>query len=205
MRASVPDVDLGALDFWGQPAERRDEYFGWLREEAPISRHEPPETISGERAGGHFWAVVRYEDVRRVSRDAASFCAGQGTHFGKRPKELMERRQSFPAMDAPRHGKLRGLVSAAFTPRQVARIEEQMLGVAAADRERVMRVADMLVSYADPDTLATGDPIAPMRDAIGTVTGFAIELAAHRERHPGEDLMIVTASCPAAATPRRVR
>ena len=221
---SAPDVDLGSLDFWGQPAERRDEYFARLRDEAPISRHQPPENIFGERVGENYWAVVRYEDVRRVSRDPVTFCSGQGISFGNRPKEFVERVQSFLAMDAPRHGKLRGLVSAAFTPRQVARIEGQirvnarriiedaaatgggdfveliakrlplqticdMLGVGAADRERVMGAADTMVSLADPETLAGGDPMALLRDALDTVTGFAIELAAYRERHPGEDLM----------------
>ena len=27
------DVDLGSLEFWGQPAEARDEYFAHLRRE----------------------------------------------------------------------------------------------------------------------------------------------------------------------------
>jgi cytochrome P450 len=37
---------------------------------------------------------------------------------------MLEASQSFLAMDAPRHTKLRGLVSAAFTPRQIKRIED---------------------------------------------------------------------------------
>jgi hypothetical protein len=122
----APDVDLGSLDFWGRPAEERDRYFAWLRAEAPISRHEPPEDILGlpEQGRQHYWAIVRYEDVRSISRDPATFCSGQGVQFGDVPQELLEASQSFLAMDAPRHTKLRGLVSAAFTPRQVKRIED---------------------------------------------------------------------------------
>ena len=48
--------------------------------------------------------------------------------FGDAPPEILEASQSFLAMDAPRHTKLRGLVSAAFTPRQVARIEDGIRG-----------------------------------------------------------------------------
>jgi methyl-branched lipid omega-hydroxylase len=45
--SGVGDVDLGSLEFWGRPAQERDEYFEMLRREAPISRHEPPEDILG--------------------------------------------------------------------------------------------------------------------------------------------------------------
>ncbi len=119
-------ADLGSLEFWGQPAEQRDIYFEYLRREAPISRHEPLEDILGlgDQKRLHYWAIVRYDDVRRISRDPATFCSGQGVQFGDAPPEMLEASQSFLAMDAPRHGKLRGLVSAAFTPRQVARIED---------------------------------------------------------------------------------
>jgi cytochrome P450 len=120
------EEDLGSLDFWGRGAEERDRYFAWLRREAPISRHSPPEDILGlpeqERMG--YWAIVRYDDVRRISRDPETFCSGLGTQFADAPPELLEASMSFLAMDAPRHTKLRGLVSSAFTPRQVARIEE---------------------------------------------------------------------------------
>jgi cytochrome P450 len=119
-------VDLGSLDFWGKPAEERDRYFAELRRDAPISHHQPPEDILDLPDQGRmgYWAIVRYEDVRRISRDPVSFCSGEGTQFADAPPEFLEASMSFLAMDAPRHTKLRGLVSAAFTPRQVARIEE---------------------------------------------------------------------------------
>jgi cytochrome P450 len=123
---TIRQADLGSLEFWGQPAEQRDVYFEHLRREAPISRHEPPEDILGldDQERLHYWAIVRYEDIRRISRDPATFCSGEGVQFGDAPPEMLEASQSFLAMDSPRHGKLRGLVSAAFTPRQVKRIED---------------------------------------------------------------------------------
>ena len=125
-RAQTPEADLGSLEFWGRAAEERDRYFAQLRRSEPLSRHEPPEDILGlpEQGRMSYWAVVRYDDVRRISRDPATFCSGQGTQFADAPPEFLEASLSFLAMDAPRHTKLRGLVSSAFTPRQVARIEE---------------------------------------------------------------------------------
>jgi cytochrome P450 len=119
-------VDLGSLDFWGRPAEERDLSFAELRREAPISRHAPLEDILDlpDQDRPSYWAIVRHEDIRRISRDPQTFCSGEGVQFGDAPQELLEASQSFLAMDAPRHTKLRGLVSAAFTPRQVARIED---------------------------------------------------------------------------------
>jgi cytochrome P450 len=113
------------MAFWGRPAEERDRYFEELRRGAPISRHEPPEDILGlpDQGRMHYWAIVRYEDIRRISRDPASFRSGDGVQFADAPPEMLEASQSFLAMDAPRHSKLRRLVSSAFTPRQVARIE----------------------------------------------------------------------------------
>jgi cytochrome P450 len=122
----TPKEDLGSLEFWGRPAEERDRYFAFLRSDAPISRHQPPEDIMGlpDQERMSYWAIVRYEDVRGISRDPETFCSGQGTQFADAPPEFLEASTSFLAMDAPRHTKLRGLVSSAFTPRQVARIEE---------------------------------------------------------------------------------
>jgi cytochrome P450 len=225
-QAHTPEVDLGSLEFWGKPAEERDRYFAWLRREKPISQHEPPEDLLGLPDEGrmNYWAIVRYEDVRRISRDPATFCSSQGVQFGDVPQELLEASQSFLAMDAPRHTKLRGLVSAAFTPRQVARIEEgiarnarqivedaatagggdfvemiakrlplvtisDMIGVPDAERDQVVADADMLVSVADPEAFGERPPIELLGEAMWKLTEFATELAAHREKHPGDDLM----------------
>ena len=159
------EFDLGSLEFWAQPAEVRDRAFALLRSEAPVSHHQPPEDIFGltERDERGYWAVVRYEDIRQVSREPATFCSGQGTQFGDAPQELLEATQSFLAMDAPRHTKLRGLVSAAFTPRQVARIEDGI-------RENARRVVDEAASTGGGDFVALFAkrlPLITISDMIG--------------------------------------
>ena len=60
------------------------------------------------------------------------------------PAELVEAAQSIIAMDPPRHSKMRRLISAALTPKQMRRIND---GIEA----NVRRVVDNLVKKAKPD------------------------------------------------------
>jgi cytochrome P450 len=64
-----------------------------------------------------------------------------------------------------------------------------MIGVPDSDRERVVAAADALVSTGDERFLAGREPMAVMGEAIWTLSQFAGELAAHRERKPADDLM----------------
>ena len=162
---TADSVDLSTLEFWEQPPEVRNQAFSVLRRERPVSRQRPPEDILGlqELSQERYWAIVRYEDVRSVSRDPETFCSGKGVLFGDAPPEFLEASQSFLAMDAPRHTKLRGLVSSAFTPRQVARIEE---GIAANAR--------LIVEEAAPtgggdfvELIAKRLPLMTISDMIG--------------------------------------
>jgi cytochrome P450 len=124
-----PDpVDLSSAAFWAQPFDVRDAAFAELRRERPISWQRPTEAVlvEPEDSTGGYWAVVRHEDVRQVSRDPETFCSGRGVLFEDSPPEMLEASVSFLATDAPRHTKLRGLVSSAFTPRQVRKISEQI-------------------------------------------------------------------------------
>jgi cytochrome P450 len=145
-RPHLEEVDLSTQDFWRRPAHERDAAFAWLRREHPLSWQRPPESVllptDPEDPG--YWAVVRYGDVRTISRDPKTFCSGEGVMFEDAEPELLEASMSFLALDAPRHTKLRGLVSAAFTPRQMARIEETI-------RELARQVVDELLETGDCD------------------------------------------------------
>ncbi len=185
----APQADLGSLDFWGLPAQERDRVFAELRRERPISRHEPPEDILGlpdqERNG--YWAIVRYEDVRSISRHPETYCSGQGTQFGDAPPEFLEASMSFLAMDAPRHTKLRGLVSSAFTPRQVARIEDGI-------RQNARRIVEEAAPTGGGDfveLIAKRLPLVTISDMIGVP-------AEDRERVVTAADLLVTASDPEA-------
>lgn len=122
------ETDVSSSAFWSGHAADRERSFARLREERPVSWHPPAESPLLPTAADDpgFWAVVRHGDIVSVSRRNDIFVSGQGVMFGEAPPELLEATQSFLAMDAPKHTKIRRLVSAAFTPRQVRRIEDQI-------------------------------------------------------------------------------
>ncbi|MDX6641083.1 MAG: hypothetical protein QOF12_2094 [Solirubrobacteraceae bacterium] len=185
--ADLPNSDLGSLDFWGQPADERDRYFEQLRRDAPISRHEPPEDILGLPDQGRleYWAIVRYDDIRRISRDPETFRSGDGVQFGDAPPEMLEASQSFLAMDAPRHSKLRGLVSSAFTPRQVARIEDGIR----ANAQQIIAEAAPTGGGDFVDMIARRLPLQTISDLLGVPE-------ADRERVMEAADMLVSATDP---------
>jgi cytochrome P450 len=151
-------IPLSSLAFWASTAEERDESFRELRQHRPVSWHPPFEgaMMPSLDPDGGYWAVVRHADVVAVSRNPELFCSSQGVMLEDVPSAVLDAAQSFLAMDAPRHTLLRRLVNSAFTPRQVARIEEQIIAQAVAI------VDDLLAGPTEFDFVAAVSKRLPM-------------------------------------------
>jgi cytochrome P450 len=120
-------IDLSSRAFWSTTAAERERSFAVLRAERPVSWHPPVEdALMQDPEDPGYWAVTRRADIVTVSRNNEVFLSGKGVMFENVPEELLEASQSFLAMDPLRHTFLRKLVSAAFTPRQVRRIEDSI-------------------------------------------------------------------------------
>ncbi|SED51944.1 Cytochrome P450 [Streptomyces sp. 2224.1] len=220
-----------------------------LRERHPVAWQEEHEVL-GWPAGPGFWAVTRHEDVVRVLKDAARF----SSHLGATqirdpdPADLPFIRRMMLNQDPPGHGRLRRLVSRAFTPRRIERfgsaVRERardlltsavdaaragngvrdlvtdvtddfallnladLLGVPPAERGLLLAWTRRVIGYQDPDESGPaapgpdGRPADPRSPAmLQDMFGFARELAAHKRRHPGDDVMTVLAADGELATP----
>ncbi|MCD2194591.1 cytochrome P450 [Actinomycetospora endophytica] len=138
-------VSLAPMAFWAKSPEEREEDYAVLRAERPISWHPPAEgSMMPPQEGGGFWAVTRHADIVAVSKDPETFCSGEGIQMEDVPLDILEAVSSFLATDAPRHTKLRKLVSAAFTPKRVKKIEEQI-------KAQATRLVDQLIETGDCD------------------------------------------------------
>jgi len=128
-RPPYADRRVGTLEFWqASPEERERSYFAHLRDTAPVSWQPPAQgtlpLLDANEEG--FWAVVGHPEIIEVSKDPETFCSGRGFMYEDFPPEAYEALASMMALDAPEHGKIRRLVSAAFTPKRVATIQEQI-------------------------------------------------------------------------------
>ncbi len=131
-RHAYDPLDLSSKAFWAATDRDRDVSFAELRDRRPLSFHPPTEdAVFPDPEDPGFWAVVRHADIVEVSRRTEEFVSGQGVLFESVPPEMLEATQSFLAMDDPKHAKIRGIVRAAFTPKQVQRIEAQIRATAA--------------------------------------------------------------------------
>lgn len=117
----APTIDLATTAAFadGHPWEQ----YAWLREHAPVFWH--PETD-----GPGFWAITRYDDVRRISRRPKLFSSFErGVMLGE-PDDMVlaASRQMMLTMDPPQHDRFKLLVNRGFTPKNAqllrARIEE---------------------------------------------------------------------------------
>ena len=117
-------ADLSSLEFWSSTAADRERTFAELRAERPVSWHRPVKNGMFEDPNDQgFWAVVRHADLVEVTRRPQDFLSGRGITFESFPPELLDAGQGFIASDPPRHTKIRRLHAAAFTPKQLARID----------------------------------------------------------------------------------
>lgn len=207
------EQDAGPLTYSPYDYEvHEDPYpaYARLRDEAPLYRN--------DELG--FWALSRHDDVLAGFRDAARFSSAEGVTLDPAASgPHAHRTMSFLAMDTPRHGRMRGLVSRGFTPRRVADMEprireltrlhlgpalekgdfdfvadlagklpmdvvSELMGVPAADRDELRRLADLVVHREEG---VHDVPPAGAEAALGLVVYYA-DMVAERRARPTDDL-----------------
>lgn len=182
-----------------------------LRAEAPVSQVLLP---TGDRA----WLVSSWAGVRLVLSDPRFSRAAASQPDAPRLRPLPPDRSTILAMDPPEHGRLRRLVSPAFSARRTARLEapiealvDRLLSAMSADR----RSADLLEALALPlpigvicdllgipatdhaafrswaDTMLAMRAVDPaqIRSARTDMSDYLAGLVASKRRNPGDDLL----------------
>jgi methyl-branched lipid omega-hydroxylase len=120
------ELDLSQKDFWAQPRAQRDAAYARLRAMPSPQFFNQPESLYGAGQRGYY-ALVRHADVAEASRNPALFSSAAGaTSIEDLPAEVTEYFGSMINMDDPRHARLRRIVSRAFTPRMLAKFEEDV-------------------------------------------------------------------------------
>jgi cytochrome P450 len=119
-------------------------------------REEHPLYYSEER---EMWVVSRYEDVRAVLLDAATWASGEGTT----PNEFVSYKPMLISQDPPYHTHLRGAVHHSFTPRRMRALEKRVREIATelAGAMEGQEEVELFSAYTDPL------PVAVMSELLG--------------------------------------
>jgi len=152
-------------------------YLAHLRDDPVLHLFDEP-VIPGLARGRGYWALTRHADVVEASRRPADFYSGQGALWiNDIGPELGEFIGSITSLDDPRHSQLRKLVVAAFTPRTMRRLHDNLdqtaaVVVAAAARRRdIDVVADLAAPY----------PFTVICDLVGIPEGHRADVLAASE------------------------
>jgi cytochrome P450 len=120
----VDDADrLLAVDLTEPELHRNGfphDLFVELRRHGAVFRH-PRAYVPSAREGVEFWAVIGHPEVQRVDRDTETFSTREGPSLARMRDDLPA---SIVTTDPPEHTRLRRLISAGFTPRMIARLDD---------------------------------------------------------------------------------
>jgi cytochrome P450 len=142
MGITAAELDLAHVDLMDEElfaSGPPHELFARMRREAPVMR-------CTTEWGGDYWSLTRARDIERVSKNTELFSSEKAGVFVRdgMPMPLEVLNQVILGMDPPRHSKHRGIVQKAFTPRIVARQEEQI-------RARIDRLIDEVCERGECD------------------------------------------------------
>jgi cytochrome P450 len=132
------DLDISQLVFWGLPQAERMAVFRRLRQlDEPVFLTE--QAVPFIKGGPGYYALVRHADVTEASRNAAVFSSEPCSNsVPDMPRWLAVYFGSMINMDDPRHARLRRIVSRAFTPRILSKMEEDLATAAAEIVDRAI-------------------------------------------------------------------
>ncbi|MEV4020470.1 cytochrome P450 [Nonomuraea angiospora] len=146
-------VDLSDPDLYaaGDP----EQVWARLRAQAPVHRT--------ERAAGAFWSVLSHDVISQVLRDPRTFSSRHGMRLDHNPAASAAAADKMLIVtDPPRHGRIRGIINSAFTPRMVHRLEENMRVTAAAALDGALAAGSC-----DFTEVAARLPVATICDMLG--------------------------------------
>jgi cytochrome P450 family 142 subfamily A polypeptide 1 len=197
--ATRDDIQLVSGEFWGNnPTEE----LRWMRENAPVYWD------------GTVWGIARYDDVRRISKDTATFSSAGGIRPESGPVSMMI------DMDDPEHWTRRRVVNRSYTPPRVRDREADMarlcheiidrvcekgecdfvwdiaarlplvviandLGVEPEDRDQLLAWSDDMMSA----LVGAPDHDGQSSDAFVGYSEYAMRLIADRRAQPRADVM----------------
>jgi cytochrome P450 len=137
------EINLSTTAFWSTTMDEREKSFAVLRKQRPITWQPPFEDQLMPVADDYgYWAITTHRHLVEVTKRPTDFLSGPGIVMDNLPTEFMEAGQSIIAMDPPRHTLLRRLISSAFTPKQIRRIEDQIKANAATVVDNLIEKAD---------------------------------------------------------------
>jgi cytochrome P450 len=156
-------VDLSDLSLWSNGFP--DDLFAELRRTSPLFRHELTPGVAQLFSGTvqrEFWMATKHRHAVRLHRDTDSFTAVDGPLI--QPVGMFASYPTIINMDPPELNKRRKLISNAFNPRAIAKLEDGI-------RARAARLIDGLLSAGGGDWIADVADALPMT-VIGDIIGI---------------------------------
>ncbi|GAA4541876.1 cytochrome P450 [Mycobacterium paraffinicum] len=152
-------VDLSDFALWrnGFP----DELFTDLRRNRPLFRHDLTPGVA-KTVQRQFWVATKHRHAVRLHRDVESFTAVDGPLI--QPVGMFSSYPTIINMDPPGLNKRRKLISNAFNPRAIAKLEDGI-------RARAARLIDHLLAEGGGDWIEDVADALPMT-VIGDIIGI---------------------------------
>ncbi len=162
MGPTTTPVDLSDSALWrnGFP----DELFAELRRERPLFHHELTDGVA-KTVKRDFWMATKHRHALRIHRDTESFTAADGPLI--QGVGVVGSAPTIINMDPPELLKRRRVLSHAFTPRAIGKLEEGI-------RRRAAAMVDGLLAAGGGDWISDVADVLPM-SVIGDIIGIPDE------------------------------